>query len=226
MTRIYLITNLLNGKQYVGKTVHSLSYRFSQHCNNDYYHTYIHNAIVKYGKENFKIEEICICDDDHWKELETFYIKFYHTHYSEGGYNLTWGGESNPMDDPVIRQRQKERVNACETHRKQSSETIRRFNQSEARKELDKRTSERQRGIYLPQFEAWNKVHRRPIAMIDEDGNELMRFDTFKAAFEYLKENEGITCTIGCTGAFKRFADKFNKNGKRAKYLGHSWHLL
>lgn len=47
MTRIYLITNLLNGKQYVGKTIHTLSYRFSQHCNNNYYDTYIHNAIKK-----------------------------------------------------------------------------------------------------------------------------------------------------------------------------------
>ena len=83
MTRIYLITNLISGKQYVGKTCYTLSHRFSQHCNRDDYATYLHNAIKKYGRDNFKIEEICTCEDDHWRELETFYIKFYHLFISQ-----------------------------------------------------------------------------------------------------------------------------------------------
>jgi predicted GIY-YIG superfamily endonuclease len=32
MTNIYVITNILSGKQYVGKTIKSVEQRFYEHC--------------------------------------------------------------------------------------------------------------------------------------------------------------------------------------------------
>ena len=150
MTRIYLITNLLNGKQYVGKTKYTIAHRFTQHCTRDY-KTYLHNAIKKYGRENFIIEEICCCDDEYWKDLEQFYIKKLHTHYSEGGYNITWGGDDNPMDDEIVKHRHKKAMSTKEK-REQDRLNISKYNHSELRKLNDLETSKRQKGIYVAQF--------------------------------------------------------------------------
>lgn len=54
---IYKITNLVNNKVYIGQTERTLKERWGQHkyskgCK------YLHNAILKYGAESFKIEEI------------------------------------------------------------------------------------------------------------------------------------------------------------------------
>lgn len=224
MTRIYLITNLLNGKQYVGKTRYTLAHRFTQHCNNNY-NTYIHNAIQKYGRENFKIEQICTCDDCYWRELEQFYIKKFHTHYTEGGYNITWGGDDNPMDDKVVKHKHKKLMSTPERC-KLDSEIINKYNKSELRKINDKRTSERQKGIYNPHFKQYNDSRKQPIAMIDEDGNIIMKFESCADACRYIEETEHRKIDKSYTATFKRYSDKFNKNGKRAKFLGHSWKLL
>ena len=225
MIRIYLITNLINGKQYVGKTKYSLAHRFRQHCNNDYYKTHIHNAIKKYGRENFTIAQICTCNDDCWKELEQFYIKKYHTHYSEGGYNTTWGGDDNPMDDIGVKRRHQQAMSTPE-RRKLDSEMIRKYNSSEIRKQHDKATSLRQKGIYNDNFRKWNDQNKKPIAMIDEDGNILQTFESCAAARRYVEQTDHITVPICYNATFKRYADKFNKNGKRAKFLGRCWRLL
>jgi len=54
------------------------------------------NAIEKYGYDIFEKEIICYCDIDELDDLEIYYIKELHTHKSEGGYNISWGG-SSPM---------------------------------------------------------------------------------------------------------------------------------
>ena len=54
MTNIYLITNLINNKKYVGKTVQALQQRFNMHCvEGSNKNCFLHNAIKKYGTDNF-----------------------------------------------------------------------------------------------------------------------------------------------------------------------------
>ena len=84
---IYLITNKINGKIYIGK--HSTDKL------NDYYigsGVLFRKAIQKYGRENFTKEYLAFCDTEeklNW--LERFYIKKYKA--KEVGYNLSDGGE-------------------------------------------------------------------------------------------------------------------------------------
>lgn len=220
MTRIYLITNLINGKQYVGKTKYTLSHRFSQHCNCKWYNTYIHNAIQKYGKENFKIEQICVTDDEHWKELETFYIKFYHTHYTEGGYNISWGGDENPMDELSVREKHKRIMSDPEMVKKTRVPFDEwNFGNTEKRKEFNKRTSERQSGKYIDTFKNYNNSKKIRIGMIE---NEVIikEFECVSDALRFLNKPTKEA------GNLLKYADKFNKNGKRAKTFGYSWTKL
>jgi len=72
---IYLVTNLINGKKYVGRDAHNRS---------GYYGggTAIKNAIKKYGKENFKKEILEQClNTSHLKEQELWWLN----HFNAGG---------------------------------------------------------------------------------------------------------------------------------------------
>lgn len=93
--RIYKITNKLNGKFYVGRTIKSLNKRFYDHCYEALERNsknYFHRAIRKYGKENFVIEEIELCDPIHIGEKEIFWISELKPHY-----NQTLGGDGGML---------------------------------------------------------------------------------------------------------------------------------
>lgn len=89
---IYLLTNTVNGKLYIGQTWQTLNKRITQHrsrAKNPQW--YLYNAISKYGWENFRIDVLMSCHDqataDYW---EDFYILAGDT--INGGYNLKRGG--------------------------------------------------------------------------------------------------------------------------------------
>lgn len=84
---IYLTTNLINGKKYIGQHKGEL--------NDSYYGsgTNIIKAIQKYGKENFKKEILCICSNrEELDEKEKEYIKKYNAVEDPNFYNLHEGG--------------------------------------------------------------------------------------------------------------------------------------
>lgn len=96
--RIYKITNTLNGKVYVGQTIKTVERRFKEHVfaalKGGNRMTYLQNAMVKYGIENFVIETLEECDQEVLNERERYWIaKLCSFEYGKG-YNLTSGGSS------------------------------------------------------------------------------------------------------------------------------------
>jgi len=96
---VYRITNKMNGKIYIGITNQGVATRWYKHvsdANSDSIFP-IHNAIRKYGKENFQIETIHLlsedCDYEDLKNYERFWIAHYDSYNREIGYNLTLGGD-------------------------------------------------------------------------------------------------------------------------------------
>lgn len=93
---IYKVTNLITGKCYIGKSTDKLKNRKCQHeydAKTCRYNSAFHKEIRIYGKENFKWEQLCECGDELLLNIrETMKIIVEHSHVSEGGYNLTWGG--------------------------------------------------------------------------------------------------------------------------------------
>lgn len=93
---IYVITNKVNGKQYVGQSVHPKK-RWWQHKHmaeikgDDYP---IHLAISKYGEDNFSFDILEWTDDYDNREIQT--IKDLNT-ISPNGYNISAGGNGNVM---------------------------------------------------------------------------------------------------------------------------------
>ena len=96
MAIIYKITNLINGKIYIGYTK-SLSRRYREHRNPKKQSTQlISKAILKYGFVNFNIEKIYENEDAIYTRtiMEPYFIILYNSHFKEGlGYNMSKGGE-------------------------------------------------------------------------------------------------------------------------------------
>jgi len=99
---IYKITCLINKKIYIGQTTIGYLKRFRDHIAEsnrakDDDNICFHNAIRKYGWENFDIEVICHCPIELLDKMERFYITKFKTnicrHGDKYGYNLTDGGE-------------------------------------------------------------------------------------------------------------------------------------
>lgn len=93
---IYIITNKVNGKQYIGQTIHP-DKRWWEHCRRAItkYDSYpIHLAIAKYGKKNFDFEVLEWTENYDQREDELI-IKF--NTIVPNGYNLITGGHSPIM---------------------------------------------------------------------------------------------------------------------------------
>ena len=107
---IYLARCLINGKCYVGQTIkENPEDRINQHLQTKTNNMF-HRAIRKYKPENFVWCWIRYKDVPEWllNDLERFFIALYKT--QEIGYNMTPGGNFNPMSDPEICMRHKESI--------------------------------------------------------------------------------------------------------------------
>lgn len=94
---IYLITNQLNNKKYVGKTYRTLHRRKLDHiaeskreCSK---HRPLYRAFNKYGVENFKFETLHFTVEEDLEKMEIHYIRMFDTY--RNGYNATLGGDGN-----------------------------------------------------------------------------------------------------------------------------------
>ena len=102
---IYKATSATTGKVYIGQTSQSLQERIRQHNTHAYGHQYnyhFHNAIRKYGVEDFDYEiiEDNITSKDTLNERERYWISYYNSYYE--GYNSTMGGDGNVRQDDEL----------------------------------------------------------------------------------------------------------------------------
>lgn len=107
---IYMILNLLNGKVYIGSTVHFRN-RWNKHCNelnfNRHHSRYLQFAWNKYGEDTFQFTILKFIDDKSKLELiEQEYIDAFQASNSEYGYNY-----GPTAGSPLGLKRSKETIN-------------------------------------------------------------------------------------------------------------------
>lgn len=107
---IYKITNIINGKIYIGQTVeyeervrHHKQIAFRD--NSKEKHKPLYKAIRKYGVKNFKFEIIDSANSiEELNEKEIYYIKLYDSCIDNNkGYNLDKGGKNGRKSDETKR---------------------------------------------------------------------------------------------------------------------------
>lgn len=223
---IYLITNTLNGKQYVGQTVKGYKYRFNQHCsfalNKRKTCSQVVDAhIKKFGINNFKVELLEQVDYELRNEKEQYYIQLYNTY--ENGYNYTIGGDYNPMLDLNVKEKHKLKMKSSEVRNKISKGVLKSLNKDKIEYF---RSSTRTRWLNwdnesrnncIKGLINYNNSRKVKIGCMDENDNILYKFDSISEACKFLNKpsKEG--------GHILKVCDKLNKNGKRAKHFGYSW---
>lgn len=92
---IYKVTNMINKKVYIGKTIFTLEKRKNDHIKQSKFKStsYFHKALNKYNFNNF-IWEI-LEETNNLEDREKYYIKLYNSTNNLLGYNLTLGGEGS-----------------------------------------------------------------------------------------------------------------------------------
>lgn len=103
---IYKATSATTGKVYIGQSSQTLQERINQHNShalNHQYNYHFHNAIKKYGVDDFTYEiiEDGIKTIEELNQREKFWIAEYDSYYE--GYNSTLGGDGRQTrDDELI----------------------------------------------------------------------------------------------------------------------------
>lgn len=224
---IYLITNLINGKQYVGQSI-DYKERFRSHCflEKGYKSTIptrIDKAIKKYGSKNFKVELIDRVSFENRNEMERFYIKKYDTY--NNGYNATKGGDFNPMWDKEIREKHRIKCTSEEHRQKQREAAIKLFENEEIHKKITegnkrawKNYNEEKRNQILKGFKQCNESKRQRVACVDDKDNVIKEFESASEACRFTGRDSGEA------GNLLLACDKYIKSGKRrVKLFGYYW---
>lgn len=101
MAYIYKITNTLNGKVYIGKTLSTPEQRWRQHLRDsrrpECAERPLYRAFNKYGFENFQLTTIEECEHTQVDERERYWIEYYGSF--KNGYNATMGGDGKRYCD-------------------------------------------------------------------------------------------------------------------------------
>lgn len=152
MIGIYLITNKVNGKKYVGQSI-DIEERWKSHIWESKKSEYIiHRAMRKYGIDNFDFSILEECSVDKLNEREIYWISELDTY--NNGYNMTIGGEGHLLYlDPKEREQKKKEAAIRRSKKYRDSH-------KEERRELQ-RKYRKNNPDYVKKWEEKHKEERR-----------------------------------------------------------------
>lgn len=206
MPYIYKITNEVNNKIYIGKTLLTPEQRFKEHIldskRNSEEQRPLYSAMNKYGIEKFHISTIEECDPDHLNEREKYWIEYFGSF--KNGYNATVGGDGRPYLDYDLIYNTYIKIKSI----KETAKIIG-CSQSSVSKVLS---------IYKISKEDRKKngyiLKSKSVIMIDKTSNQIIKvFPSIEEACQYLQKRHSGHIAAVC-------------NKKRKTAYGYKWEYL
>lgn len=227
---IYLRTNLVNGMQYVGRTINFKKRESVWNSTNrkrPYSNEILEEDRRKYGLENFKTEILEECDNDRLDELEKFWIGQLDTLYPNG-YNLESGGIGEFRIHPSTKEKMSEaKIGHKHTDewKKEMSERFSGDKNPFAGKHHTKETIEKLKLAFTGKT-AWNKGKK----MSDEQKQKNIEASRkrSKTVYQYSLDNVLVAVYSGRNEAarqtgFKKASIGNACNGIIKTYMGYRW---
>jgi group I intron endonuclease len=228
---IYCIENLVNGKKYIGQAK-DIYHRWIGHISclgkQDYRCPALQNAWNKYGEENFQFYIIKLCEIEELDNLEIYYIKELHSHVSENGYNIYWGGHVGNRGT-IVSEETRIKLSKSLKGKKRSKESKENISKSKLGLKRGKNTDSKYVGVTKLRY-SW-----RSRLQVNEDYVDLGCYETeIEAALAYNKAfsnfyDEDIEINITKEEIENDQLEKQKKikektDNKTSKYHGVNWH--
>lgn len=215
MAYIYKITNLINNKCYIGKTLNTIQERWREHCSDykkrDEEKRPLYSAMNKYGIENFKIEEIEQCNEDIVNDREKYWIEYYGSF--KKGYNATLGGDGKAYLDRKLLIKTYNEIQNLKKSAKILNIDAGHLSKILKENNIEVRSSK----------EVQNEEYGKEIAMIDLETNAIIKtFISLADAARYIKEQTNSTAEVrGMTVHIRQVAQ-----GKRKTAYKYKWKFI
>ena len=152
MTGIYLITNMVNGKIYVGQAV-DIEKRWGYHKAklNGGYHSnkHLQRAWNKYGADSFSFTVLTECAEEQLNTMEEYFIFCLDSYDSRVGYNKNYGGGSGRPTEETKRKLSENNAMKRPEVRKKVSESSK---IAQNRPEVKRKMSESMKGKNNPMY--------------------------------------------------------------------------
>ncbi len=239
MYTIYRHISVVTGKSYVGYTLtkKSSERRWLEHCKcaEEGSNLVFHQAIRKHGKDSW-IHEILQKDisPDEVIDIEKFWIKECRSHYSEFGYNMTYGGDGcvgvlvteetrrkmsesrkgknhSEISKNKMREKATGRSLASSSKEKVGIATLERFSDPLFKEKHSNRTREAMKNLNEDVREKLRN-RRRPVGKFTKEGLLLERFESVSQA----AQSVGVTTTAISACA----------RGKSSSCKGYQWRYM
>jgi hypothetical protein len=210
---IYKTTNLIDGKQYIGKHYGEL---------NDSYlgsGKILKRALARYGKENFKKEILCITqsnEENNIKEKE--YIKLYNAVESDLFYNLHEGGDGGNNNQKISESLSGENHPMYgKHHSEETKEKLRQASLAYWTEERRKERSEQYKGENNPMY------GKKKSAESERKRIEHTDFSAYRD--EEYRRKMSIATSGEKNGNYGNVGEKA-KNGKRICMCDKDWNVI
>ena len=203
MAYIYKITNCINGKNYIGKTLSTPGERWKEHLRDskkeDCSNRPLYKAFQKYGIENFQLSVIEECSPEEVNEKEIKWIEIFGSF--KYGYNATLGGDGKHYCDyDLIYTLYNEGKNIKEISQ------ITHYDEGTCRKALDNFNITHQ----MRQSRGREAVYRS-VMQIDINSDQIIAiYPSVQEAYNALKKQHSGHIAAVC-------------NGKRKTAYGYKW---
>jgi group I intron endonuclease len=175
--QIYLVTNLINGKKYLGKDVRNRKYYLGSG-------TVLRKAIKKYGRENFKKEIIEEHNNENkLKEREEYWLLFYDAANNVNFYNRINKSNGAPKGRKIT-QKSRNKISKSLLGKPKSPEHIQKIKNRKITEETKQKMSLIKKGKV-------SNHPKKPILQYDKQGNFIKEWNSITEANKFIKGDIG-----------------------------------